>query len=154
MNKLRKTQGSLCNDKRALIDTFCYALARKYRELRMVSCREIGLCRRGRRRADFLALSMKREIVIVECKSCVQDFRSDHKWTDYLRFCNKFYFCFSPSLWESLKGEIPSGIGVYVCDTENRKLRVVKRASRRTLDDCVLNEVLVRIAYRQAKIGM
>ena len=36
------------------------------------------------RRADILSLGAKGEIWIVEVKSGVPDFRSDHKWQDYL----------------------------------------------------------------------
>lgn len=51
-----------------------------------------------RRRIDFLAVvrwSMKRpkEIFAIEIKSCLEDFSTDNKWTDYLDFCH--YFCFA-----------------------------------------------------------
>ena len=49
-------------------------------------------------RLDFLAVvrwSFKRpkDIFVVEIKSCLQDFESDQKWTNYLNFCH--YFCFA-----------------------------------------------------------
>ncbi|MDJ0732050.1 MAG: MmcB family DNA repair protein [Crocosphaera sp.] len=53
---------------------------------------------RQRFRLDFLAVvrwSFKRpkDIFVVEIKSCLQDFESDQKWTNYLSFCH--YFCFA-----------------------------------------------------------
>jgi len=47
------------------------------------------------RRVDVAALSDKGEILVVEIKSSVADFRSDRKWQDYLAFCDRFYFAVS-----------------------------------------------------------
>ena len=48
------------------------------------------------RRADILSLGEKGEIWIVEVKSGVPDFRSDHKWQDYLEWCDRFFFAVGP----------------------------------------------------------
>ena len=44
------------------------------------------------RRADLAGLGPKGEIVIVEIKSGVADFRADQKWPDYLDWCDRFFF--------------------------------------------------------------
>src|ERR1700719_146598 len=44
------------------------------------------------RRADVMGLGRAGELVIVEGKSSVQDFRSDVKWPEYREFCDRFYF--------------------------------------------------------------
>jgi hypothetical protein len=44
------------------------------------------------RRADVLALGRGGDLVIVEVKSSVADFRSDHKWPEYRAFCDRLYF--------------------------------------------------------------
>jgi len=44
------------------------------------------------RRADILALSREGRVWIVEVKSCLQDFLSDHKWAEYPPYCDRFYF--------------------------------------------------------------
>ena len=44
------------------------------------------------RRADLVALSAGGEIVIVEIKSSVADFRADQKWTDYRLHCDRLFF--------------------------------------------------------------
>ena len=44
------------------------------------------------RRADLAGLDSKGRLVIVEVKSCEADFAGDHKWTEYLEYCDRFYF--------------------------------------------------------------
>ena len=44
------------------------------------------------RRADLVALGGDGEIVIVEIKSSVADFRADQKWTDYRAHCDRLFF--------------------------------------------------------------
>lgn len=44
------------------------------------------------RRADMAGLCAKGRLVIAEIKSCEADFSADDKWTDYLPFCDEFYF--------------------------------------------------------------
>jgi hypothetical protein len=44
------------------------------------------------RRADLVALGGDGEIVIVEIKSSVADFRADQKWMDYRRHCDRLFF--------------------------------------------------------------
>jgi hypothetical protein len=44
------------------------------------------------RRADLMALGRGGEILIIEIKSSVEDFRTDSKWRDYLGYCDRFYF--------------------------------------------------------------
>jgi hypothetical protein len=48
------------------------------------------------RRADLLSLDPAGSISIVEVKSGLPDFRSDHKWRDYLAWCDRFYFAVGP----------------------------------------------------------
>lgn len=44
------------------------------------------------RRADLVALGGDGEIVIVEIKSSVADFRADRKWMDYRLHCDRLFF--------------------------------------------------------------
>lgn len=68
---------------------------------------------RSGRRADVMAIGASGEVVIVEIKSGVQDFRSDGKWRDYAEFCDRFYFAVSESFPQGL---IPSDVGLIVAD--------------------------------------
>ncbi len=44
------------------------------------------------RRADLVALGGDGEILIVEIKSSVADFRADQKWMDYRMHCDRLFF--------------------------------------------------------------
>ena len=44
------------------------------------------------RRADLVALGGDGEILIVEIKSSVADFRADRKWMDYRLHCDRLFF--------------------------------------------------------------
>ena len=44
------------------------------------------------RRADLVALDGGGEILIVEIKSSVADFRADQKWMDYRPHCDRLFF--------------------------------------------------------------
>jgi hypothetical protein len=65
------------------------------------------------RRADVVGLSERGDIWIVEIKSCVADFRSDHKWAEYRDYCDRMLFAVNPSFPQEL---IPSDAGLIVAD--------------------------------------
>ena len=50
------------------------------------------------RRADLIAINAKGEIWIVEIKSSPADYLSDHKWHDYMAYCDRFYFAIPPDM--------------------------------------------------------
>ncbi|WP_157014190.1 MmcB family DNA repair protein [Mesorhizobium xinjiangense] len=54
------------------------------------------------RRADLVALAHSGEIWIIEIKSSVEDFRSDHKWPDYRLHCDRFFFATHPDVPEAI----------------------------------------------------
>lgn len=72
---------------------------------------EVGLP--NGRRADIMALGRKGEIVIVEVKSSIEDFRVDGKWPEYEPYCDAFYFAVSPEFPREI---LPEGYGVIVAD--------------------------------------
>ena len=53
---------------------------------------------RGGRRADIMGIDAKGRIVIVEIKVARADLLGDSKWTDYLEFCDRFYWGLAPHL--------------------------------------------------------
>lgn len=86
-------------------------LQRMFAELGLASLTEVTLA--NGRRADVMAVGPKGEIVIVEVKSCLQDFQTDQKWPEYAPYCDRFYFavdCDFP------KERIPDAVGLIVCD--------------------------------------
>lgn len=50
------------------------------------------------RRADLIAINSRGEIWIVEIKSSPADYLSDHKWHDYMAYCDRFYFAIPPDM--------------------------------------------------------
>jgi hypothetical protein len=68
---------------------------------------------RSGRRADILSLGAKGEIWIVEVKSGVPDFRSDHKWQDYLEWCDRFFFAVGPAFPTHI---LPADAGLLIAD--------------------------------------
>lgn len=65
------------------------------------------------RRADVLALGRDAELVIVEIKCSVADFKSDRKWPEYRDFCDRLYFAVPESFPREL---IPEECGLMVAD--------------------------------------
>ena len=63
------------------------------------------VCLPNGRRADLMALGPKGDIVIVEVKSGLEDFRCDLKWREYGPFCDAFYFAVAPEFPQDLIGE-------------------------------------------------
>ena len=66
------------------------------------------------RRADILALGKTGELVIVEIKSSVADFRADRKWSAYRDFSDRLYFAVPNDFPRAL---IPDECGLMVADS-------------------------------------
>ena len=71
------------------------------------------------RRADVVALSGAGDVVIVEIKSCLLDYRSDGKWQDYLPFCDRLYFAVAADFPREV---IPPSVGLILADRYGAEL--------------------------------
>jgi hypothetical protein len=71
------------------------------------------------RRADVVALSSAGHVHIVEIKSCLIDYRTDHKWHDYLPFCDRLYFAVAPYFPCDV---IPGEVGLILADRYGAEL--------------------------------
>jgi len=65
------------------------------------------------RRADILALNRGGEIVVVEVKSSLADFRADTKWHEYLEWCDALFFAVDAAFPSEV---LPADQGWMVCD--------------------------------------
>jgi hypothetical protein len=65
------------------------------------------------RRADLAGLGRKGEMVIVEVKSGVADFRADEKWPEYFAWCDRFYFAVSERFPRDM---LPDQTGLIIAD--------------------------------------
>ena len=90
---------------------------------------------KNNRRVDVIGLNRRGKIVIVEIKSSVADFRSDHKWTEYLEFCEEFYFAVAEEFPRHI---LPEDQGLIIADrfgaeivvgAETRKINAARRKS-------------------------
>ena len=71
------------------------------------------------RRADLVGLGKTGNVVIVEVKSCLSDFRSDNKWHEYLPFSDEFYFAVDAKFPIDVLSEaasMPEVTGIIVAD--------------------------------------
>lgn len=65
------------------------------------------------RRADLAGLGTRGEIVIIEIKSGIADFRADQKWPDYFDWCDRFFFAVSDRFPHHV---LPEATGLIVAD--------------------------------------
>ncbi|MBA3068999.1 MAG: MmcB family DNA repair protein [Hyphomonas sp.] len=65
------------------------------------------------RRADIAAIGPAGDIWMIEIKSSVADFKSDHKWREYMDYCDRLTFAVSDDFPQDL---IPAEAGLIVAD--------------------------------------
>jgi hypothetical protein len=65
------------------------------------------------RRVDIMAMDRRGEILVVEIKSSLADFRADQKWRDYLPFCDRFAFAVAPDFPRDV---LPDEPGLIIAD--------------------------------------
>ena len=71
------------------------------------------------RRADVVALSSSGDLLIVEIKSSLVDYRTDGKWHDYLEYCDRLYFAVAADF---PKDVIPADAGLILADRYGAEL--------------------------------
>jgi hypothetical protein len=86
-------------------------VARLLHAHRMATVAEVSLA--SGRRADMVAVTSGGEIWIVEIKSCIDDYRADHKWPEYRAFCDRLYFAVAPAFPRDI---LPTDTGLIVAD--------------------------------------
>ena len=65
------------------------------------------------RRVDVMGLGRDGELLAVEVKSCLADFRADGKWPEYLGWCERLYFAVPPEFPQEV---LPEDCGLMVAD--------------------------------------
>jgi hypothetical protein len=97
------------------------------------------------RRADLMAVSTSGDIVIVEIKSSVEDFRSDRKWPEYWEFCDALFFAVPVGFPEGL---LPADCGLIRADPFAAE--VVRESTVKRLAPARRKAVTVRFAHLAA----
>jgi hypothetical protein len=77
-------------DSRDLPKELCRGVSRELGRRGFASLAEVSLA--NGRRADIVALGRDGDLVIIEIKSSVADFRTDRKWPEYRAFCDRLCF--------------------------------------------------------------
>lgn len=124
------------------------SVSRYYTKKRYCVNTEVGLNKWGALRADVIALSMKREIIIVEVKSSVADFKGDDKYENYKPYCNKLYIAAPEHVALKIRKLIAPGVGLMALT--DSKIKVIKSASRQNMDPTIVLNIITRLAFRNA----
>lgn len=96
-------------------------------------------------RVDVMALGPRGEIWVVECKSSRADFMSDHKWQNYLDWCDRFFWAVDDAFPSEL---LPDGTGLIVADCYDAE--VVRMAPESRLAPARRKVVLQKFARHAA----
>ncbi|MEO5611991.1 MAG: MmcB family DNA repair protein [Sphingomicrobium sp.] len=103
------------------------------------------------RRADMMAIDAKGSLTIVEIKVAKADLVGDSKWTDYLEYCDHFFWAVPPDLAALLEHEryLPGAAGLIVADRYDAA--IVRDALHRPLAPARRKAELLRFARRAAR---
>jgi hypothetical protein len=103
------------------------------------------------RRADLMAIGSRGELTIVEIKVAKSDLLGDGKWTDYLDYCDRFFWAVPPALAHILEEEryLPQSAGLIVADRYDAA--VVREAANRPMAPARRKSELLRFARRAAR---
>lgn len=134
----------------------------KYLARKGFSCHyEVGLVKRGRLRADVYAFNYKGDSIIVEVKSCWDDFKTDLKFNEYRPFCAKLYFAVDqdfPISQDFISMLKQRKIGLLVCQIDPKRSHLLKaqvsaqvNARSTALDSEYLYKIWKRLAFRSGK---
>lgn len=80
---------------------------------------------RNNRRVDLMGLAKNGDVIIVEIKCARGDLMSDAKWTEYLDYCDRFYWAVMPDLnCDELHQErfLPERSGLIVADAYDAEI--------------------------------
>jgi hypothetical protein len=97
------------------------------------------------RRADLVALGGDGEIIIVEIKSSVSDFRTDQKWTDYRLHCDRLFFA---TIIDVPREIFPADAGLIVADAFGAS--IVGEAPEHRLPAATRKVIMLRFAHAAA----
>jgi hypothetical protein len=103
------------------------------------------------RRADLMAIGPRGELTIVEIKVSRADLLSDQKWTDYLEYCDRFFWAVPQSLSALLDQQrfLPEHAGLLVADRYDAA--VIREPSSRPLAPARRKAETLRFARRAAR---
>ena len=97
------------------------------------------------RRVDVAGLGGTGELVFVEIKTSLADYRSDFKWESYCEFCDRFFFAVPDDFPQ---GVLPPEIGLIVADAYGGA--ILREAPAWSLPGARRKAMLLRFAHHAA----
>ena len=103
------------------------------------------------RRADMMAIDSRGALTIVEIKVAKSDLLGDGKWTEYLDYCDRFFWAVPPDLAGICDEQrfLPNEAGLIVADRYDAVL--ARDAMHRPLAPARRKAELLRFARRAAR---
>jgi hypothetical protein len=98
------------------------------------------------RRADIAAIDAAGDILIIEIKSCREDYEADAKWQDYLEFADRFYFAVDAGF---PRGLLPAETGLILADRYGAA--ILREAPRGALAPARRKAAMLRFARHAAQ---
>ena len=98
------------------------------------------------RRMDVAAISDAGEIAAVEIKVSLADFRADEKWTEYLEYCDRYYFAVPDGFPHEV---LPDAHGLIVADKFGAA--IVREAPHSPITAARRKSLLIRFARTAAE---
>jgi hypothetical protein len=98
------------------------------------------------RRADIAAIDAAGDLLIVEVKSCREDYEADAKWQDYLEFADRFYFAVDGDFPREL---LPHETGLILADRYGAA--ILREAPREGLAPARRKASMLRFARHAAE---
>lgn len=97
------------------------------------------------RRADIVGVGVDGTITIVEIKSSIADFRTDHKWPCYWAHCDRLLFAIPVTIPMTV---MPEDAGLIVADAYGAE--ILRDAPERRLAGAIRRAMLIRFAQAAA----
>ena len=97
------------------------------------------------RRCDLLALGQDGALVIVEIKSCLEDWRADRKWPDYRKHCDQLFFACPIEMDQSV---FPQDAGLIVADAHGAEM--IRDAPEHRVPAATRKSVMTRCGFAAA----
>lgn len=114
-------------------------VCRLLEDLGYVSLTEFTLA--SGRRVDVMGLGGDGELLAVEVKSCIADFRADGKWPEYLQWCERLFFAVPADFPQEI---LPPDCGLIVADAWTGE--VLRSPPRRSIAAARRKAVTLRFA--------
>ena len=119
-------------------------VVRQFQNMGLALISELTLA--NNRRADLIGIDRKGQVVIIEIKSSVEDFRVDKKWPEYQQFCDMFYFA---TLADVPADIFPESEGLIIAD--NYGCEIIREAETQKLAGATRKALTMRFARASAQ---